>query len=292
MRKRMTPPEAWADYEIITAFPYPENYPGRAFYRFLFNYAEDSGVFDLDFGTMCMLFAPREDPFGPQALERWYRKLVGIERVVEFRSRGKAYGWLASLHRENVIDHPTRPQLPLPAWVVWRGVDVFGRERHKWCYEIIWDEVPSARRAVSEPEDTRPRVSPAAPGEIVKYDEGTTQYDLACEFRHMILDVAPGARVPMERPYDLRRWSLVMGLMLDSGATTEDIRQAIDYIRKDPLWNKRIRTPDNMRDNWVALSKHMLKGRSPVPGIDLDAVPASFRKQADLARQFTEPGGQ
>lgn len=290
MRKRMTPPESWADYPIITAFPFPENYPGRALYRFLFNYVEDSGVLEPDFGTICMLFSPR-DPFAPQGIERWYRKIVEIGRVLEFRSHGKVYGWLMPLTQENDIDHPSPPRLPLPPWVVWHGKEEFGgKDRHKWNYEILWDKLPSAGKAADDRQPTKAGVPPDAPGELVKYDEGTVQYDLARRFRDMVLDVAPGAAVPAQRPYDLRRWSLVMGLMLESGATAEDINHAIDYIRKDPLWNRRIRTPDNMRDTWAALTKQMQKGRSPVPGIDPDVIPSSLKKHAELAGRVKAEG--
>ncbi len=285
MRKRMTPPEWYGDWDLAQAFPYPNDYPGRLLERFIQHYCEDSGVFEPNFGNICTLFCPN-DPFGPQGVQRWYRKLVDLGRIVEFKARGKTYAWVVRLHTDNDIDHPSAPKLPLPPWVVWHGKDAFDK-RSQYHYEILWDMLPSAATPADEPAR---KAAPDAPGEQVKYGEGTLQYELACDLREAVLSAVPGAAVPPKRPYDLRRWSLVMGLMLEAGATEDDLRKGIGYVAKDPLWIRKIRTADNFRDNWQSISIQMVKGRSPIPGIDKDAVPSSLKKQAELAQKAT--GGE
>lgn len=303
MKRRMLDPDFWGDADIIKAFPYPGDYPGRSLYQFLWNYADDSGVFTPSIGDIKIRFAGG-DTFTEEMITAWCGRLVDLGKVIPFSAGGRVYGWIRNFAKHQAIQHPAPPRLPIPPWVRWHGKESI-EQRHLWYYEILWDQVPAAgqyAKGLTLPSPSSPAAPPPEPdalaepaippvprvGDIVRFGEGTEQYDLAREFRTMVRNV-PGTPVPAESPHGLRRWSLVMGLMLEAGTTASELRKAIAYIQPDPFWSRRILTPDNMRDQWGALHAQLERGgRSPIPGIDPGALPASLQKHAALARKVRE----
>ncbi len=183
MRQRMLHPEYWGDSGLVKAFPYKDDYPGRCLYQFLWNYAEDSGVFIPDMGDIKMKFAAG-DPFDEARIQAWYLTLVQIRKVIPFQATdGCNYGWLKRFRRWQRLDNPTPSRLPLPPWVKW--VEARKPDPKPWdpdntkairsqChYEIAdWDfdvEPPRPRQApVSQPIRQQSLQPPSSPALIPK----------------------------------------------------------------------------------------------------------------------------
>jgi|GEM_PF-3970749 len=155
MRRRMLNPEFFTDSVLVALL----DFGGRLFYQGLWCIAEDSGVFDPDLLSLKMKIFPG-DNLDLSIIQNYYRLLVGKKKIIEFQVDGRTYAWLKNFQKHQKLDRPSPPSFPLPLWVIWHGETEFGKERHKYHYEILY--LPK--------EDIHPDLSPTCPRLVPDHD--------------------------------------------------------------------------------------------------------------------------
>lgn len=132
MRRRILNPEFFVDPDIIANL----DFGGRLFYQGLWCVAEDSGVFDPNPLGLKMKIFPG-DNLEVSVIQQYYQALLQLDKIIEYEVSGRTYAWLKNFHKHQKLDRPSPPSLPLPSWVVWHGEEEYGKEKHRWHYEVL-----------------------------------------------------------------------------------------------------------------------------------------------------------
>ena len=132
MRRRMLNPDFFTDPDIVANL----DYAGRLFYQGLWCIAEDSGCFEPNPLMLKMKIFPGDD-IPLNIIQDYIDKLTELGKIVLYKVGEKEYAWLKNFHRHQKLDRPSPPSIPLPDWLMFHGEEEFGKQRHKWYYEII-----------------------------------------------------------------------------------------------------------------------------------------------------------
>ncbi|MEW8957811.1 MAG: hypothetical protein AB2448_01675 [Moorella sp. (in: firmicutes)] len=132
MRRRMLSPDFFTDPDIVANL----DFAGRLFYQGLWCIAEDSGVFEPNPLAMKMKIFPG-DNLDIEVIRGYYETLKRLNKLIEFEVNGRIYAWIKNFHKHQKLDRPSPPSLPLPKWIVWHGEEEYGKEKHRWHYEVL-----------------------------------------------------------------------------------------------------------------------------------------------------------
>jgi len=185
MRRRMLNPEFFTDPDLVANL----DFAGRLFYQGLWCIADDSGVFDPNLLAMKMKIFPG-DNLDLKVIQEYYKTLQDLGKVIEFEVNSRVYAWLKNFHKHQKLDRPSPPSLPLPKWIVWHGEEEYGKERHRWNYEIldkylpgtnqVKDNSPNSRRTFEEQDTIEVKLSEVKLSEgEEKRKEGGSRHDQA-----------------------------------------------------------------------------------------------------------------
>lgn len=297
MRRRMLNPDFFTDPDMVANF----DFAGRLLYQGLWCMAEDSGCFEPNPLLLKMKIFPGDD-ISLDKIQGYVGKLVELEKVVLYQVDGKEYAWLKNFHKHQKLDRPTPPTIPLPEWLVFRGEEECGTQRHKWHYELV-DHSTTSRRQVDDmttPEenrrevkgkegegdspDCRPddrqcpqqisdtsRVEPEEP----KYTADTMAFKASSYLRGRILANNPRARVPADDPADKRMQSWVLELDRlhrlgppggEQGYSWPEIRQLIEFSQDDDFWRANILSASKLREKCIQLENQMKRKTAKARG--------------------------
>lgn len=155
MRRRMLSPTFFTDDDLVQHF----DFRGRLFYQGLWCTAEDSGVYEPKILALKMKIFPGDD-IPLETLQGYLDKLIQLGKVVAYEVNGKKLHWLKNFHRHQKVDRPSPPTLPLPPWIIWHGEEEYGNQRHRWYYEIRYEDAYFEDKSGTGPGNGDDRTTP------------------------------------------------------------------------------------------------------------------------------------
>jgi hypothetical protein len=241
LHSRQTKPGFWTDTELIRLFSREQ----RMFYHGLWQLADDSGCLHDDPWAFKLHLYPLDADITPEMLADWRDRLISQQKLIPYLIHGRRYLFLKNFHKHQSIANPARPDVPLPAWVIWRPYPTNGRQG---TYTVLADvltshlqtspacltnplQTPSNQNLEPEPEPLEPSPSetrqPAVAGDLSKPCSPQTVVGLWNEIC--------GDKLPrVQRLTDGRR-KKVRARMVDVGQDEAAWRHYFTRIRDTPF---------------------------------------------------------
>jgi len=168
--------------------------------------------------------------------ELWEQRIIWSQNFVD---------GIAPVYKNRRVEIPTRPG--------------FYRQKPRKA-EVSTDQKPQSRVEYSRVKKSK--VNNNISSSKIKFDESTTQYQLALLLRKLILENLPNARVPKETPQGLNNWAdAIDKLIRIDKKDPAEVREVITWCQRDEFWKANIRSGGKLREKYDTLVLQMRRDK-------------------------------